>query len=462
MGTVLRAAALALMAALGACSTAHYTVNDPLATPRGRDGYAIRHLRAEGNSDSLLVVLAFSGGGYRAAALSYAVMEVLHDTPITWEGQRKPLLDEVDFISAVSGGSLTAAYYALHRERLFDDFVPRVLQADLQSALRDRILSPAGLWRQGSPRYGRSDLLQALLDERVFDGARFADVPHRRPLVFINATDLQFGDRFEFTQDQFDHLCSDLETFPLARAVAASMAVPLLLSPVTLWNHRAHCAQPPERPALASRVHASPYVHLVDGGLADNTGVRAPLEIIGARGGIVGSARAAGFRGVRRRVFIVVNAQLAHGGDAAQSADTPGLLGQLRSVVDVPIDRHGESNIALLHEATRHWQQQLASAPDAELGDTVARDTAFHVIEISLAAARQDPQAEVLAGLGTALRIEPAQWQAVRAFVRRTLARDPQWAALLRVLQAPAAPPPSGGGAVPSSGGSAAPPALPQ
>jgi NTE family protein len=56
--------------------------------------------------------------------------------------------------------------------------------------------------------------------------------------VFINATDIRYGERFEFSQDQFDPLCSDLEPFPLSRAVAASMAVPLLFSPVTLWNHR--------------------------------------------------------------------------------------------------------------------------------------------------------------------------------------------------------------------------------
>jgi NTE family protein len=61
-----------------------------------------------------LLILAFSGGGTRAAAFAYGVLEELAATPVVLGGRPRRLLDEVDLISAVSGGSFTAAYYGLY------------------------------------------------------------------------------------------------------------------------------------------------------------------------------------------------------------------------------------------------------------------------------------------------------------------------------------------------------------
>src|SRR5580693_5055326 len=51
--------------------------------------------------------LSLSGGGYRAAAFHLGTMTKLNELRI---------LDHVSVISAVSGGSILAAYYALHTE----------------------------------------------------------------------------------------------------------------------------------------------------------------------------------------------------------------------------------------------------------------------------------------------------------------------------------------------------------
>ncbi|HZF81198.1 MAG TPA: patatin-like phospholipase family protein, partial [Rubrivivax sp.] len=430
--------ALCLAASFGGCSTVHYTVNAPLTETRPDARYAIRNLASPNNSDSLIVMVAFSGGGYRAAALALAAMELLRDTPIVWDGQQRRLLDEVDFISSVSGGSLAAAWFALHREAFFDTFEAQVLALDLQSALTARILSPPGLWRQTSARYGRSDLLQEVLDERLFHGARFKDLPRQRPMVFINATDIRYGERFEFTQDQFDPLCSDLAPFPLSRAVAASMAVPLLFSPVTLWNHREACRVLAPNMPLESQAARSRYVHLADGGLADNTGLSGALEIIRARGGLVGSANAAGFSGVRKRVFIVVNAQVKPDQVDDESADTPGLLRQVLSVVDVPIDRHAQASLRALENATRQWSRELQAMTQPSSRGALLRDTGFHVVELSLMNAPAGADKDRLKQIPTALRVGPDDVAALRRFVRQTVQTDPQWQRLLQALQPPA------------------------
>ncbi|HSD59863.1 MAG TPA: patatin-like phospholipase family protein, partial [Burkholderiales bacterium] len=122
-----------LLALLSGCaSTAHYPLNPPL--PLGAAaGYRFAEIPAGDNSDGLAIVLTFSGGGARAAALAYGVLEELRGQPITWEGKTKPLLDEVDLIYAVSGGSIVAGYYALYGDRLFQEFEPRFLRRDNQS-----------------------------------------------------------------------------------------------------------------------------------------------------------------------------------------------------------------------------------------------------------------------------------------------------------------------------------------
>ncbi|WP_425258811.1 patatin-like phospholipase family protein [Rubrivivax sp. RP6-9] len=432
-GRVAGLAAAVLLAAAGAgCSSAHYLVNAPQrdsAAPAA--GYSLRHLEAVNNTDSLLVVLTLSGGGYRAAALAHAVMALMAETPLSWDGHDTTLLQELDLISAVSGGSLAAAFYAAEPERFVTEFPDRVLATDLQAALVQHTLSPSGLWRQGSKTFGRGDLLQEVLDAHVFQGRRYGDLPRRRPMVYINATDMRHGERFEFTQDQFDHLCSDLDAFPLARAVAASMAVPVLLSPITVWNHAAQC--PPGRALVPvpGRAATSRYIHLVDGGLADNTGLSAVLDNVAVHGGLQRTARVSRLVGVRKRVIIVVNAQVNPDQPEDETPHTPGLLRQLRSIVHVPIDRHADASVQMLGKTVRQWQHDLRAA--AGPGGRGQPDD-FHVIEINLAQARDPALAAALQQVPTGLRIAAADLALIRRFVREEVVQHPEWLRLLRAV----------------------------
>ena len=76
-----------------------------------------------------------AGGGTRAAAFSYGVMQELAATRIAVGGKEQRLLDEVDVVSGVSGGSFPAAYYALYGDRIFTEFEPLFLRKDVEGAL---------------------------------------------------------------------------------------------------------------------------------------------------------------------------------------------------------------------------------------------------------------------------------------------------------------------------------------
>jgi predicted acylesterase/phospholipase RssA len=182
-------------AVLFGAGCAHYPENARLQHYDPQSGYRFRNLSNAGNSDSLQIFLAFSGGGTRAAAFSFGVLEELARTQIVWEGQSRRLLDEVDYISAVSGGSFTAAYYALYGDRIFADFEDKVLDQNIQRQLIWRLCSPLYWVRLASPYFNRSDMAAEFYDRHLFGGKTYGDLlkRNRRPFLSLNATDMSLG-----------------------------------------------------------------------------------------------------------------------------------------------------------------------------------------------------------------------------------------------------------------------------
>ena len=220
---------LLLVLALLVSGCVHCPINAPLPTAGARAGYRFQNAAPQTNSDDLLLMLAFSGGGTRAAALSYSVLEELKKTEVGLPNNQHPLLDDVGLISAVSGGSFTATYYALWGNRIFSDFEPQFLKKDVQTGLLLRVLAPWNLLRLPSPSFSRSDVAADYYDHLLFKGATYADIMAQRgrPFLCVNATDVASGARFEFTQDEFDLIRSDLAQFPLSHAVAPPPRSPL-------------------------------------------------------------------------------------------------------------------------------------------------------------------------------------------------------------------------------------------
>jgi NTE family protein len=380
-GAAATAALLALSALAGGC--AHWPETPRLAQAGG-PGYVLSQKSRAGQSDDILVVLAISGGGMRAAALGYGVLEELRRTEVTIDGRKRRLLDEVDVISAVSGGSLPATYYALRGETTFDEFESRVLSRNLERELALRVIAPTNWFRLPSGEFGKSDLFAELYDETVFDHATFGDLQKADgPFVIINGTDVTTGARFSFTQDQFDVICADLSKLSLGRAVATSTALPPLLTPITLQNRSGTCgwtppawqaralaargqAESPGRTQLRARALQSyanpdrPYIHVFDGGISENLGLtelNRALELLRLDPDepVLPSLRHA-----TRIVVIAVNALRFPEVDWDRSAAPPStsdLEGQMWSI---PIDRISIDAVEQTRERLDAWE---ADAP---------------------------------------------------------------------------------------------------
>jgi NTE family protein len=237
-GTLGRLPGILLIAAITGCAGTPHIKNTPLTEMKTVE-YNSRAISNSGQQRSadMALYVAFSGGGTRAAAFSYGVLEELRDTRYTVNGQSTRLLDEIDGISSVSGGSFTAAYYALFGDQIFDDYEDIFLRRNVQKTLIVKLFNPVNWVRGLFAGLNRTEMAIDFYDKNIFRGSTYADVyAAGGPALGINATDLSIGARFTFNQEQFNLLCSDLSSFSVARAVAASSAVPVAFTPITIKN----------------------------------------------------------------------------------------------------------------------------------------------------------------------------------------------------------------------------------
>ncbi|HAY21878.1 patatin-like phospholipase family protein [Desulfobacca acetoxidans] len=448
---------------------AHYPLNQQSFSFDKQAGYRFDNLQpGPRNTDSLFICLTFSGGGTRAAALAYGILEELQQTRIRVNGAEKSLLDEVDCISSVSGGSFTSAYYGLFREKLFDQFRPKFLERNIQGALTARLLNPFNLLRIASPWFSRIDLAVELYDRDLFEGAAFSRLEENgRPFIIINATNLGPGRRFDHTQDYFDALGSRLDDYQVSRAVAASSAFPFLLSPISLKNYpTAEGYEPPwwYKGALApedmfSRRYAAAknlnvyldkhneYIHLMDGGLSDNIGVRAILEAYDH--GFIRKRINQGL--IKELVLIVVNARTESEDRISRKSIPPGILTVAEKTATIAMDNFSfestDRTRSTLYERVQtqvdleECRRLLAEhCPKAPRPEPFKADIDPYVVEINFEAASllpgEDPRYYL--DLPTSFKLTKEQVEKLTAIGPKLLRASPYYQCLLKVLQAEA------------------------
>ncbi len=436
-----------LLSALIGCAT-WTPANVPLEHADPAHGYRPRLPEQFRDTGHVVLTLAFSGGGTRAAAFAYGVMEELRDTEVVVRGERKRLLDEVDTISGVSGGSFPAAYYGLYGDKLFEEFQPKFLNRNVQGALIGQLFLPRNFFRLMTPATSRSELASQYYDKHLFHGATFRDLREAKgPRIYINATDLSHGNRFTFSQGQFDVICSDIDPFRISRAVASSSAVPGLLSPITLENHAGSCGfQPPDvlEEAMASRqsdprryrvaktyfdyqnAAARPYIHLVDGGISDNLGLRASLEGGAAVGGYEELRKFMGIEVPDHIVLLIVNAETNPNSEIDARPAPPGLTVLLNAVSGGQIRRYNFETIMLAQEAMKSISAELSKP---------GRPVKGHFVEVSFDAIPDAAERRYFKELPTSFVLADEEVDRLRAVGRRLLRESPAFQQLLAELR---------------------------
>jgi NTE family protein len=383
--------AIAFGAGLAGCATVYNLPgNVPLGTALADNSVGAEIPKYE---DDVMLALSFSGGGTRAAAFSFGVLNEL-DRSHFGSAQAKTLLDRVDFISGVSGGSVTAAYFGLKKRAALDDFRERFLLRNAEEGLNTQV-SLGNIGRALGGGVNDSQFTN-WLDRNLFDGARFdAFREDRRPRVWINASDIYNRTPFVFGKTAFDALCSDIRSYRVSEAVAASAAVPLAFAPIVLETYPGGCAaplpawlerarrDPDAQPLLKSFAEANAryrdgsmrYVKLLDGGLVDNFGLsglsigllaaQRPFEPLTERQAVK----------VRRMMFLVVDAGRGISGYFAQRLEGPSGAELVAAAADTAIDASVRSSYTAFSALAsdwaakiKRWRCGLSAADRARLG----------------------------------------------------------------------------------------------
>ena len=420
---------------LCSCQTAFVPANQPLpqnaqGAPEYRSGYALLPMLQRPQGE-IVFIMAFSGGGKRSAAFAHGVLRGLRQIPVVEDGRTRSLLDELDYIASVSGGSFPAMHYGLYHDKSFETFPREFLKVDVNAYVYGTYLLPWNWEWLVNPFYGTNDRMAEVYDRLMFHGATYADLLRQGlPVISINATDIANGISFSFTQPTFDLICSDLSTFPVSRAVAASNGFPVLFSPITLTSHTPDCRgmRPPTAPpaewadtpdALSRRAvlartanryldpERTKFVHLLDGGISDNLALRGVVN-----GGIALDDTSDAFRRValkaRRILVLSVDGQSAPDPSLSKQRVVTGLSQIFGAVSGTQIDAYNFETLVLTDSELRNLVESVRRVRCAQarvIEGYNCDDVRGALVHISLASIPDPQERQRLQAIPTGLTI---------------------------------------------------------
>ena len=439
------------MVLLTACHSILYQPSKTLSQIDPEKGYRLEKTMQQALEKENLVIVTFSGGGSRAVSLGYGVLEQFQQATVRPTERGDTLLQNIDVVYGVSGGSVLAAYLALEGQETIPKFKEFFLKKDFQKKVINEVFSLSNVPRLTSPQFGRSDLLQEQLNLALYNGKTFADLARKRkgPFAVINATDMTAEQKVSFTQDFFDWLCVDLNDIEIARAVAASSAVPLIFSPITLNNHAGFChaeskkaflmqTQPGNRLLLnnfnamqkrLARYQDSveqPYLHLVDGGLTDNLGLASLLDmsnLLSVRK-LYAELRKSALRHV---VVVSVNAQNERTSHIDKSADVPGVRDVVNTVINVPIDKATESTVQYSQKFANQWNAYAKRQREAKIK--------VYFVSVSLKNLPEGQLKKDVLNIGTSFYLPESDVDKLREAAKILLMQSKEYHAALKALQ---------------------------
>ncbi len=387
---ILGSALVALSTLTSAC--AHYTRNVALPDAMSPDfpRYRLRDARrANSQNDSILVLVSASGGGTRAAAVVYGVLQEMAHTPL---GASTTLADEIDVISSVSGGSFPAAYFGLFGSTKLNEFYSKFLLWNAQNSLILSLAYP-GLFKLPSKTYSRIDLAERLWRQHLFGDHTIADFQNgNHPFIIINGTDFSSGGQFSFVSEFFEPMCSDVRQVPIARAVATSSAFPALLNPTSFKNfggkcdyglpiwvselvgptgnvdagHNASSPESREKARAAAEVvslqHAAirPYVHVMDGGIADNLGLRPLIRAVTQSDHGESLMPDINSGRIKKVLWVVINARTANSVPNDRKENPPNFIQVLDASAGRPMNRLTDESLEALGDRVVNRRTVLA------------------------------------------------------------------------------------------------------
>jgi NTE family protein len=187
-----------------------------------------------------------------------------------------------------------------------------------------------------------------------------------------------------------------------------------------------------------------PYIHLVDGGVSDNLGMRAILEGLEELEASPAFRSEVGLQGLRRLVIIVVNSRSSPGTDWDKGERAPGVFGQLLQSSSVPIDRYSYESVELLKDMAHGWtvkrelliaRGRLAGQSEAAAAASVPNIDVF-AIDVSFDSIDDPKERAYFLSLPTTFYLPPQDIDRLRSVAGQLLRQSGDYQKLLKQLSA--------------------------
>jgi NTE family protein len=182
-----------------------------------------------------------------------------------------------------------------------------------------------------------------------------------------------------------------------------------------------------------------PYIHLVDGGVGDNLGLKAVLDRIIARGSVWGMMKGTPMERVRKVVFIVVNAETKPDPKWDKTERVPTFGVMLASYSSIAIDRYNEETISLLRESAGSWADEIRTqrckGGAVSTSPGACGDIQFYVVEVKFDALKDETERIHFKRLPTALKLSPEEVDKSRNAAHRILSESGEFQRLLLDLK---------------------------
>jgi NTE family protein len=185
-----------------------------------------------------------------------------------------------------------------------------------------------------------------------------------------------------------------------------------------------------------------PYIHLVDGGVSDNIGVRGVLEGLEELGASSAFRGEVGFGGIRRIALLVVNARSSPRTEWDRNESPPGFAIQLLQSAGVPIDRYSFETVETMKDRAEiyGWRRELlvARARLAGATEVVAQASVpkitLEVLDVSFDAIRDPKERATFMNLPTSFVLPAEDVDRLREVAGRLLRESAEYESLVRDL----------------------------
>jgi NTE family protein len=235
----------------------------------------------------------------------------------------------------------------------------------------------------------------------------------------------------------------------------------MVLSPITFRNYAGKCgfhmpqalaeAMEPPRDVSNRRLDLAnnmlpfldskkkPYIHLVDGGVADNLGLRALLERVTLMGSPWATLKQGKMEDVHKVVFVVVNAETEIDDKWDRWEPIPPFGAMLDSYSSIAIERYNQETVALLSESFQRWADEIRKGRcgsgriATEPGS--CGDIEFYLVQVKFGALQDEAERTYFKRLPTSFVLKPEEVDQLRDAARRILTQSREFKRLIHDLQ---------------------------